>query len=122
MTAGKALPFFHDELAAFKIQYIVFSVVIFNCQLEDCSEAIGSTNWALLALGTAEAIAVCLFVFPRSTRISGKALMAIFLLAIVLSLVTGVIMSQLHLIVYLVCTYFIVVHENASQGDFVRNE
>ncbi len=44
-------------------------------------------------------------------------LMVIFLIAIVLSLAVGVIMSQLHLIVYLVCTYFIVVHGNVSGGD-----
>jgi hypothetical protein len=109
MTFEKTRPVLLDKTTAFKIFHIVFSVVILIASLKTVFEAVGVSNWALFTLATAEAIAVVLFVVPKFTQPSGMVLMAIFLLAVVLSLVSGVIMSQLHLIVYFICTYFIVV-------------
>ncbi|MEP3049400.1 MAG: hypothetical protein ABJL55_16250 [Roseibium sp.] len=109
MVAENLLSILHNRAMAFKIFHIVFSAVILVASLKTAVRAVEVSNWALFTLATAEAIAVVLFVFPKFTKISGLVLMAIFLLAIVLSLVSGVIMSQLHLIVYFVCTYIIVV-------------
>jgi hypothetical protein len=116
MTIGTSLAILHDKTIAFRIFHYVFSLVIFVASVKTVTEAIGEANWALFALATAEAIAVVLFVFPPFMKIAGMVLMAIFLLAIVLSLVVGVLMSNLHLIVYLACTYFIVAHGNPSSN------
>ncbi len=109
MAAENLLPVLLDKANAFKIFPMVFSAVILVASLKTVVEAVDASNWALFMLATAETIAVVLFVYPKFTKVSGLVLMAIFLLAIILSLVSGVIMSQLHLIVYLVCTYLILV-------------
>ena len=108
---------FQNQTKAFKLFHFVFSVVILIASLKTVIEAGNVSNWPLLILAGVETIAVIFFIFPKYTKISGMVLIAIFLLAIVLSLLTGVIMSELHLIVYLVCTYFIVVHGNVFPDD-----
>ena len=113
MIDKNKISIFGNQLLAFNIFHIVFSAIILIASIKTVMEALAVSNWALLALAGAEVIAVILFVFPKLTKGAGIALMAIFLLAIVLSLAVGIIMSQLHLIVYFICTYYIIVHGNS---------
>lgn len=113
MVVEKTVSFLHNQARVFNIFHIVFSIIILLASLKTVIKAIGVSNWALFALAGAEVIAVILFVFPKLTKGAGVALMIIFSIAIALSLATGVIAEQLHLIVYFICTYFIVVHGNS---------
>jgi len=117
MGIEKLMSVLFDKTTSFKIFHIVFSVVILIASLKTAVEALNSSNWALFALAAVEAIAAILFVFPRFTQISGKVLMVIFLLAVGLTLAAGLILGQLHLIIYFVCTYFIVVLDKNAQTD-----
>ena len=107
----------NDKTKAFKIFHIAFSIIIFVSSLETVIRAFGIANWPLFTLAVTEVIAVSLFIVPEFTKSAGIALMLIFLIAIVLCVVTGIIMSQLHLIVYLICTFYIVVHGNAFSDN-----
>ena len=113
MAVEKTFSFLRDKAQAFKVFHIVFSIIILIASLKTVVDAMGASNTALLALAGAEVIAVILFVFPKFTKNAGIALIVIFLIAIAFSFVAGIVMSQLHLIVYLVCTYYIVIHGNA---------
>jgi hypothetical protein len=106
MIVKNKISIFGHEVLAFNIFHIVFSTIVLIASIKTVIEALAVSNWALLALAGAEMIAVVLFVFPKLTKGAGIALMAIFLLAIVISLAVGIIMSQLHLIVYFICTSF----------------
>lgn len=113
MIVKNKISIFGHEVLAFNIFHIVFSTIVLIASIKTVIEALAVSNWALLALAGAEMIAVVLFVFPKLTKGAGIALMAIFFLTIVISLAVGIIMSQLHLIVYFICTYLIIVHGNS---------
>lgn len=117
MAFGKTLSLLNDKAIAFRIFHIVFAVVILIASLKTVLEAVGVSNWALFTLAAVEAVAAILFVFPKFTKISGVVLMAIFLLVCTISVLSGVILSSLHLIVYLICTYFIVVYCNENKSS-----
>lgn len=108
-----------DTVQAFKIFHAVFVLVILIASLKTVVEALGASNHALFALASVEAIAAVFFVFPKFTKGAGIVLLAIFLLVSSISLITGSLIANIHLLLYFACTLFIVVHGNVWKSSNV---
>ncbi len=113
MMTGKLRVFSLDPVCAFKTLHITFSLVILIASLKTVVEAMGASNQALVALASVEAIAAIFFIFPGFIRSAGLVLMAIFLLVIIISVLTGMIINNVHLVLYFACTLFIVAHASS---------
>jgi len=109
-------PLFSNKKLAFKLFHLTLALVILLASLKTVIDAVSDSNWPLLALASAEVVAVILFALPRFIKASGIALMIIFAIAITFATLAGILLMNLHLFVYLACTYFIIVypHDNAS--------
>jgi len=103
-------PLFNNKKLAFKLFHFSFALTILLASLKTVVDALSDSNWALLALATAEVIAVILFPLPRFIKTSGIALMIIFAIAIIFATLAGILLANLQLIIYLACTYFIIVY------------
>jgi len=103
-------PLFNNKKLAFKLFHFTFVLIILLASLKTVVDAVADSNWPLLALAGAEVIAVLLFPLPRFIKASGIALMSIFAIAIIFATLAGILLMNLQLIIYLVCTYFIIVY------------
>ena len=116
MTTGTVTSRISNVRRAFESFRIVFAAVIFLASGKTIVDAIAVTNWALVGLATVEAIAAMFLLVPRFIKPAGFVLSMVFALAIMLSVVGGVVMSHLHLLIYLPCAYFIAVHGPAGSA------
>lgn len=113
MRKARTLPL--DPMKTFKLFHITFALVILVASLKTVIDAMGTSNLPLIALASVEAIAAIFFAVSRFTYTAGMVLMAIFLLVIMISVLTGSIIINVHLILYFVCTLFIVVHKHSRR-------